>query len=160
MVRSIQNHLLDCLLIGGRYVMERTANHIKIWFWPRTSDDVPSDIVSGSSNINPKRWVNVLACWLSDWATDLHCQGTPAAYFPDTFCNIDSRFQEHNIIINLTFCEQLVTELRAALTLLKGGDWAGSVYGASGCPSTCEGKLIARSRPLLQVNVSLQRLRQ
>ncbi|KAF5344996.1 hypothetical protein D9756_011303 [Leucocoprinus leucothites] len=30
-------------------------------------------------------------------------------------------FSNHNIIINLTFC----------------GDWAGAVYGQSGCPSTC-----------------------
>lgn len=83
----------------------------------------------------------------------------PAAYFPDTFCNIDSRFQEHNIIINLTFCEQLVSGLDAALTPLKGGDWAGSVYGASGCPSTCEGRL-ANSPRLSPTDVSLQRLRQ
>ncbi|TFK32346.1 laminarinase [Crucibulum laeve] len=49
--------------------------------------------------------------------------GTPRAYFPSTSCPISSKFGPHNIIINLTFC----------------GDWAGSssVYGASGCPSTC-----------------------
>ncbi|KAJ3509319.1 hypothetical protein NLJ89_g5285 [Agrocybe chaxingu] len=47
--------------------------------------------------------------------------GVPAAYFPDTSCRIPNFFQEHNIIINLTLC----------------GDWAGSVYGQSGCPSTC-----------------------
>jgi len=47
--------------------------------------------------------------------------GTPVANFPNTSCNIPQFFDANNIIINLTFC----------------GDWAGSVYGASGCPSTC-----------------------
>ncbi|EIM80631.1 endo-beta-glucanase [Stereum hirsutum FP-91666 SS1] len=47
--------------------------------------------------------------------------GTPDAYFPNTQCNIASHFSASNIIINLTFC----------------GDWAGAVYGNSGCPSTC-----------------------
>ncbi|KAF8901351.1 glycoside hydrolase family 16 protein [Gymnopilus junonius] len=48
--------------------------------------------------------------------------GLPMAYFPDTSCNMAEHFHEHSIIINLTFC----------------GDWAGSTYGQSGCPSTCE----------------------
>jgi len=52
-------------------------------------------------------------------------QGTPSADFPSTQCNIPNHFQENNIIINLTFC----------------GDWAGSVYGQSGCPSSCESEL-------------------
>jgi len=48
--------------------------------------------------------------------------GTPTAFFPNNNCNIPDHFGPHNIIINLTFC----------------GDWAGSVYGNSGCPSSCE----------------------
>ncbi|PPQ78780.1 hypothetical protein CVT25_010653 [Psilocybe cyanescens] len=47
--------------------------------------------------------------------------GTPAVFFPDTSCDFSQHFQEHNIIIDLTLC----------------GDWAGSVYADSGCPSTC-----------------------
>ncbi|KAJ7166795.1 glycoside hydrolase family 16 protein [Mycena filopes] len=49
--------------------------------------------------------------------------GTPAANFPNTDCNLNQFFSANNIIINLTFC----------------GDWAGQagIYGASGCPSTC-----------------------
>jgi len=49
--------------------------------------------------------------------------GEPTAYFPSTSssCNIASKFGPQNIVINLTFC----------------GDWAGNVYAASGCPSTC-----------------------
>ncbi|OAX36221.1 glycoside hydrolase family 16 protein [Rhizopogon vinicolor AM-OR11-026] len=52
---------------------------------------------------------------------DTSTWGTPAAYFPDTDCDFPSHFGPHNIVINLTFC----------------GDWAGSVYPWSGCPSTC-----------------------
>ncbi|KAI0736051.1 laminarinase [Earliella scabrosa] len=47
--------------------------------------------------------------------------GTPTAFFPSTSCNISSKFGAHNIVINLTFC----------------GDWAGAVYGNSGCPGDC-----------------------
>jgi len=47
--------------------------------------------------------------------------GTPTAYFPNTQCDINGKFSPSNIIINLTFC----------------GDWAGSAYGASGCPGNC-----------------------
>ncbi|KAF4601521.1 hypothetical protein EYR38_006175 [Pleurotus pulmonarius] len=47
--------------------------------------------------------------------------GTPSAYFPNTQCDIASHFKAHNIIINLRFC----------------GDWAGSAYSSSGCPSSC-----------------------
>ncbi|THU77007.1 endo-beta-glucanase, partial [Dendrothele bispora CBS 962.96] len=52
---------------------------------------------------------------------DTSTWGTPAAYFPSTSCDIASKFGPHNIVINLTFC----------------GDWAGAVYGSSGCPSSC-----------------------
>ncbi|GAV99788.1 glycoside hydrolase family 16 protein [Lentinula edodes] len=48
--------------------------------------------------------------------------GEPSAYFPNTDCDIGAKFGPHNIVINLSLC----------------GDWAGSAYGASGCPSTCE----------------------
>lgn len=48
--------------------------------------------------------------------------GTPMASFPFTASTCTtSYFQNLQIVINLTFC----------------GDWAGSVYGSSGCPSSC-----------------------
>ncbi|PPR03985.1 hypothetical protein CVT24_008304 [Panaeolus cyanescens] len=47
--------------------------------------------------------------------------GTPRAYFPGSSCPMSSKFGPHNIVINLTFC----------------GDWAGSAYGSSGCPLSC-----------------------
>ncbi|KIJ63545.1 glycoside hydrolase family 16 protein [Hydnomerulius pinastri MD-312] len=90
---------------GGWYAIERTSTFIKIYFWERGSTSVPSDVKTPGSTVNTSNW------------------GTPAAYFPNTDCDLSSHFGPHNIIINLTFC----------------GDWAGNsaVYAASGCPSTC-----------------------
>ncbi|KAF9035192.1 endo-1,3(4)-beta-glucanase [Panaeolus papilionaceus] len=70
---------------GGWYAIERTTNHISVWFWPRNGN-VPSEIKSGSRSANPDSW------------------GTPTAYFPNTYCNIPQFFAENNIIINLTLC--------------------------------------------------------
>jgi len=58
--------------------------------------------------------------WGSD-IVDPDSWGLPVASFPNTFCDFSDHFDEQNIIINLTLC----------------GDWAGNVYGQSGCPSTC-----------------------
>uniref|UniRef100_A0A0W0G9J8 Putative laminarinase n=1 Tax=Moniliophthora roreri TaxID=221103 RepID=A0A0W0G9J8_MONRR len=88
---------------GGWYAMERTNSFIKIWFWSRNDGNVPSEVRNGAGSVNTDSW------------------GTPTANFPSTSCPISSKFGEHNIVINLTFC----------------GDWAGSVYGNSGCPSSC-----------------------
>ncbi|PSS37150.1 hypothetical protein PHLCEN_2v1023 [Hermanssonia centrifuga] len=90
---------------GGWYAMERTNTFIKVWFWPRNGGSPPSDVSSGSGSINTDAW------------------GTPAAFFPNTSCDIGSHFDQNNIIINLTFC----------------GDWAGidSIFNAAGCPGSC-----------------------
>ncbi|KAL0958590.1 hypothetical protein HGRIS_013931 [Hohenbuehelia grisea] len=88
---------------GGWYAVERTTSFIKIWFWPRNSGSVPSDVRNGGSSVNTGNW------------------GTPTAYFPNSQCDLNSHYQENNIIINLTFC----------------GDWAGNAYGSSGYPSSC-----------------------
>ncbi|KDQ52661.1 glycoside hydrolase family 16 protein [Jaapia argillacea MUCL 33604] len=72
---------------GGWYAMERTTTYIKVWFWPRNSASVPSDVkTSGSASVNTGNW------------------GTPTAYFPNTDCNLASHFGANNIIINLTLC--------------------------------------------------------
>jgi len=71
---------------GGWFAMERTTDFIKVWFWPRNDDSVPSDVMGSSTAVDTDDW------------------GTPAAAFPDTSCNISEFFQEHNIIINLTLC--------------------------------------------------------
>ncbi|TEB15517.1 glycoside hydrolase family 16 protein [Coprinellus micaceus] len=88
---------------GGWYVVERTTQFIKVWFWSRNNPSVPVDIKNRGVQVN----------------TDSY--GTPAAHFPNTQCDLERFFKRHFIIINLTLC----------------GDWAGSVYGNSGCPGTC-----------------------
>ncbi|KZV64904.1 glycoside hydrolase family 16 protein [Peniophora sp. CONT] len=85
---------------GGWYAMERTNNFVKVWFFARNDGSVPADIKNGASSINTDNW------------------GTPDAYFPNTSCDIGSKFGPANIIINLTFC----------------GDWAGAVFPG---PGTC-----------------------
>ncbi|KDR80687.1 hypothetical protein GALMADRAFT_241074 [Galerina marginata CBS 339.88] len=48
--------------------------------------------------------------------------GPPAANFPNTSCDIASHFFDHALVLDTTLC----------------GDFAGSAYGSSGCPGTCE----------------------
>ncbi|KIM26095.1 glycoside hydrolase family 16 protein [Serendipita vermifera MAFF 305830] len=90
---------------GGWYALERTPEFIKVWFWSRRdAASVPSDVKTlGLEQINTSAW------------------GTPIAFFPNTSCDLSSKFAGHNVIINLTFC----------------GDWAGAVYASNGCPGTC-----------------------
>ncbi|KAH6892832.1 family 16 glycosyl hydrolase [Coprinopsis sp. MPI-PUGE-AT-0042] len=71
---------------GGWYAVERSASHIKVWFWSRNDPTVPSEIKDWKPYVKPDEW------------------GTPSAFFPSTSCNISKHFNEHNIIINLTLC--------------------------------------------------------
>ncbi|KAF8217156.1 glycoside hydrolase family 16 protein [Mycena galopus ATCC 62051] len=71
-------------------------------------------------------------------SVDTSTWGTPVANFPNTDCNFAELFDANNIIINLTFC----------------GDWAGAVYAASGCPSTCNSYVDAN--PAAFVNAYFQ----
>ncbi|KAJ7680263.1 glycoside hydrolase family 16 protein [Mycena polygramma] len=59
---------------------------------------------------------------LSTVNPDQSLWGPPDAAFPTDSCDYRSHFDSHHIVFDLTFC----------------GDWAGSAYGTSGCPSTCE----------------------
>ncbi|KAK7470139.1 hypothetical protein VKT23_001579 [Stygiomarasmius scandens] len=85
---------------GGWYAVERTDEFIKIWFWDRDDVFVPPEVRFGADFIVTDFW------------------GKPEAFFPNTMCDIEELFGDHNIIINLTFC----------------GDWAGNAYLGSGCP--------------------------
>jgi len=88
---------------GGWFAMERTSQHISIWFWARNNLSVPEDVKRGDIQVNPTKW------------------GVPTAYFPNTDCDLNKFFSANNLIINLTLC----------------GDWAGTAYAGTGCPSTC-----------------------
>ncbi|KAF5348729.1 hypothetical protein D9758_006817 [Tetrapyrgos nigripes] len=47
--------------------------------------------------------------------------GRPTALFPNTSCDIASKFTQHHIIINLTFCGQWAGSFLATSLLLTGG---------------------------------------
>jgi hypothetical protein len=66
---------------GGVYAMEWTSSAIKIWFWSRAN--IPSDVSAG--NPTPSGW------------------GSPDANFAGG-CNIDDNFQNHQIVLDATFC--------------------------------------------------------
>ncbi|PRP82859.1 endo-1,3(4)-beta-glucanase [Planoprotostelium fungivorum] len=67
---------------GGVYVMERTDNTIRVWFFPRNA--IPADVLSGSPN--PCGW------------------GKPDADFPLGGQCPRGKFGPHRIIFNITFC--------------------------------------------------------
>ncbi|TFY60536.1 hypothetical protein EVJ58_g5085 [Rhodofomes roseus] len=71
---------------GGYYALERTSEYIRVWFWARNQDGIPSDISGGASSIDTDDW------------------GTPIADFPDDDCAINEVFGNNNIIVDLTFC--------------------------------------------------------
>lgn len=45
----------------------------------------------------------------------------PVAFWSNAGCDVASHFYDHSLVIDTTLC----------------GDWAGNVYGNSGCPGTC-----------------------
>jgi len=116
--------------VYDRYAMERTPTFIKVWFWSRQDPSVPSDVLTTSQD-----------------CIDTNLWGTPVALFPNTGCDVSSKFGAHNVIINLTFCE-LNSALVACQLRLKcqGGDWAGQTFTSSGCPGTCAGMHSLHSR--------------
>jgi len=79
---------------GGVFAMEWTQNYIQTFYWPRNS--IPADV---AKTPNPAGW------------------GKPYAYFQFGNNCPASHFQNHQIVIDLTFC----------------GDWAGAVFG-NDCP--------------------------
>ncbi|KAJ2927135.1 hypothetical protein H1R20_g9944, partial [Candolleomyces eurysporus] len=52
--------------------------------------------------------------------------GPPSANLSSTMCDIGRFFKNHAIIFDITFC----------------GDWAGNSYATSGCPGTCDERLM------------------
>jgi hypothetical protein len=80
---------------GGVYATEWTADHIQIFFFKRGS--IPSDITADRPD--PSGW------------------GKPYAYFALGSACPANKFQNMNLVFDLTFC----------------GDWAGAVFGSQ-CP--------------------------
>ncbi|KAF2622773.1 glycoside hydrolase family 16 protein [Macroventuria anomochaeta] len=87
---------------GGVYATQWTAEAISVYYFPRGS--IPDDVLSDAPN--PDGW------------------GLPAAKFTGG-CDIESMFNEQQIIFNTAFC----------------GDWAGAVWESGSCAkkaATCE----------------------
>ncbi|KAH9925579.1 putative beta-glucanase from glycoside hydrolase family GH16 [Fomitopsis serialis] len=42
---------------GGYYAVERTSQFIRVWFWARNQDGIPSDITGGASSVDTDNWV-------------------------------------------------------------------------------------------------------
>ncbi|WWC85979.1 uncharacterized protein L201_000850 [Kwoniella dendrophila CBS 6074] len=87
---------------GGIFVMRRSAARgFSFWFWPHNDPSTPKDISSGAQTI-----VETV-------------MNTPIANFPTDDCDINKHFDNHEIIINLTFA----------------GSWGGgeAQWKASGC---------------------------
>ncbi|VDB91565.1 unnamed protein product [Peniophora sp. CBMAI 1063] len=81
---------------GGFFASERSTTEVKVWFWARNANNIPSDVLQGSNTIDTDNW------------------GKPQAFFPDTQCDIGSHFSNNNIIINLNFCGDLAANTYAA----------------------------------------------
>ena len=79
---------------GGVYAMQWTSDYIKVWFWPRGA--IPSDVLAGKPTPDSAAW------------------GAPTTNFQGN-CDIDSNFNNHQIVFDVTFC----------------GDWAGNTWGNS-----------------------------
>ena len=44
---------------GGFFAMERTNDYIKIWNWPRNSNNIPADVLQGRTTIDTATWVSI-----------------------------------------------------------------------------------------------------
>jgi hypothetical protein len=76
---------------GGYYVMSRSRDRgVQIWFWPRSSPDIPPEVVDYTEPLDPTN---------PTW-------GEPAANFPMVpgVCDYNKYFGLHQIVFDLTFC--------------------------------------------------------
>ena len=93
---------------------------ISVYFWPSNTsvDALPAAVAAAAGSAPPYVLTGANAT-----AEDLAKWGQPAAHFDNgASCDMSQYFEEHEIIINLTFC----------------GDWAGETFQSSGCgPQSC-----------------------
>ncbi|KAN0062255.1 hypothetical protein ACQY0O_005436 [Thecaphora frezii] len=123
---------------GGWYAMRRDTradgDGISVWFWPATTpaSSLPLAVAAAADGSAPK-YVMMDANATGHDRAELERWGEPAAFFPnianatasqgaleggvDGVCQMQDFFEEHEIIINLTFC----------------GSWAGETFASSGC---------------------------
>lgn len=77
---------------GGWFVIERTnAAGISIYFWSRNDKSVPKEVRNFGQTITPSK----------SW-------GLPQVRFPTDSCDLSKHLDAHQIIINLSFCVNLL----------------------------------------------------
>jgi len=123
-----------------RYVLERSPQYIKIWFWARNDPSVPSEVVNGAAVVDPNTWVSNSQpslfgrlIGISSREPQRHTFPIPHVIFLLT-CGIISSSSIWRFVN--VFCSPL---LHNNWVEIAGGDWAGAFYSQSGCPSTCVG---------------------
>jgi hypothetical protein len=84
---------------GGVFAMVWDEVGIRTYHFPR--NQIPPDL--SAKRPNPSTWP------------------VPQAFWSSETCDVDSFFEEHEIVINTTLC----------------GDFASAVYSSDGCPDTC-----------------------
>ena len=55
---------------GGFYVMERTNQAIKVWFWTRNAPDVPAAIRNGGQSFNTDTFVSTRPIFMTRYSAD------------------------------------------------------------------------------------------
>ncbi|KAK0188743.1 glycoside hydrolase family 16 protein [Armillaria mellea] len=75
---------------GGYYAMTKDdINGVKVWFWPRSCDSIPSEV------LQPPQFDQICT---DNW-------GTPDASFPVDQCGYDAHFSDgHITVFDITFC--------------------------------------------------------
>lgn len=87
--------------------MERTSAFVKVWFWPRSNPFAPFNVQDPGAVVDTTEWVSEALLIPYSYQPTSFFKGTPAAYFPNTSCDMEEFLSEHNIMISLTLCMYL-----------------------------------------------------
>ncbi|PPQ88666.1 LOW QUALITY PROTEIN: hypothetical protein CVT25_010242 [Psilocybe cyanescens] len=111
---------------GGAFAMKWDENDISVWSFYRAA--IPTDITDGVPD--PSKW------------------GLPSARLDASQCDIEKYFVKHSIVFgqpsffDLLFLTSDDCSPTYTSDITFCGDWAGNSYATSGCPGTCEDRLM------------------
>jgi hypothetical protein len=104
---------------GGFFVMQRTENDIKVWFFARNDGSAPASVSNPGQTLDTTTFPQ------------------PGSVFTNQSCDFKQHFGALNIVINLTLCGKYFDHRWSFETDQVTGDWAGSLFNANGCPGSC-----------------------